>query len=261
MGGAGVGTRVRVFPDLAAASSALAGHVARRAVAAVADHGTYSLVVSGGRTPELLYRTLAQEYRRKIPWRLTELYFADERCVSPRNPESNYALVAKTLLRTVPIPRRGIHRVRGERSPPSRAAAEYAREISPANGHAPAGARFDTVLLGIGPDGHTASLFPGSATLTERRRAVVSVRSSGLPPYVPRITLTLPALAASSEVCFLVSGSEKAGALARILGSPSGQGGRRLPAARVRSRGEVLWFVDRAAAAELGGRLHGTSVS
>jgi 6-phosphogluconolactonase len=251
LGGARVGREVRVYPGLASASSALARHVAGQAREAVRARGAFSLVLAGGETPRNLYRLLARRYRRSFPWYATDVYFGDERCVSLRDPQSNYAMAREALLSRVPIPPHRVHRIRGELRPPSVAAAIYARLLGPAavrTGRRPP--RFDLVLLGIGRDAHTASLFPGSPVLAERRRPVASVRRAGQPPYVPRITLTLPALASSREVCFLVAGAEKAAAVAAVLRSGP-RGTPRLPASRVRSTGPTVWFLDRGAASAL----------
>ncbi|MGP8077958.1 MAG: 6-phosphogluconolactonase [Thermoplasmata archaeon] len=242
---------MRVYSDLSAASAALARHLADRARAAVRERGAFSLVLAGGKTPEGLYELLARRYRKTFPWARTEVFFGDERCVPPRDPRSNYASVRTTLFDRVPIPPERIHRIPGEIRPPSRAAARYARllrgTVPPAARDLP---RFDVVLLGLGPDGHTAALFPGAAALAERRRFAVSVQRAGRPPYVPRITLTLPALASSREICFLAAGPEKAPAVAAAL-RPRGRGDPRFPASLVRSAGPVWWYIDRAAAALL----------
>jgi 6-phosphogluconolactonase len=247
----GLGPELRVFPDLPAATSAAARHVRELAVAAVRARGRFSWVVAGGHTPEGLYARLATSYRARFPWAETEVYFGDERCVSPRSAESNYAMVRRSLLVRVPIPRGRVHRMAGEVRPPSTAAARYARRLGPVpSGTDPESAWFDVVLLGIGPDGHTASLFPGAPSLRERRRPVVAVPRSGQPPWVPRLTMTLPALAASREVLFLVAGPDKARALGQIFRAGP-RGTRRWPASCVRSRGPVRWYVDRSAAGEL----------
>jgi 6-phosphogluconolactonase len=247
----GVGRHVRVYPNLTTETRAAARHIFERARQAVRARGVFSWVLAGGGTPRGLYRLLALRYRTSFPWRATEVFFGDERCVSPRHPDSNYAMARDALLARVPIPRRRVHRLRGELRPSSEAATRYARLIgalgSPSD---PAHARFDLVLLGVGPDGHTASLFPGGRALKERLRPVVVVRRPGQPPYLPRLTLTLPALDASREVCFLVSGEQKAAAVGAILRSlPDGDA--RWPASLVRPKGETVWFLDRAAAREV----------
>jgi len=246
--GARVARTVRVFPDLARATSSLALHLLRSAERAVRARGTFSWVVSGGSTPQPLYRLLATRYRSSFPWGGTEVFFADERCVPPGDARSNFGAVQESLFGEVAIARRQVHRLRGELRPASEAARRYARVLGPPDpdGSVP---RFDVVLLGLGPDGHTASLFPGSPALRERRRAVVAVPRAGQPPFVPRLTLTLPALASSREVCFLVAGAEKADAVAGTFGSGT-LGSDRFPASRVRSAGPVRWFLDRAAASE-----------
>jgi 6-phosphogluconolactonase len=242
---------VRIYPTLAAETAALARHIAERARESVRERGVFSLVLSGGRTPEGLYRMLARRFRRKVPWRAMEIFFGDERCVSSRSPESNYAMARAALLSRVPILRRRVHRLPGEVRPLASAARRYASQIGPLPaGSDPARARFDMVLLGMGPDGHTASLFPGAPALRERRRSVVAVRRSGQPPYVARLTLTIPALSSAREVCFLVSGEDKAPAVAAVFRAPR-SGDRKFPASLVRPVGATLWFLDRGAAGSL----------
>jgi len=247
----GLAREVRVYPSLASETAAAARHIAQRANESVHAHGSFSLVLAGGRTPQGLYRLLARRYRERFPWPATEVFFGDERCVSPRHPQSNYGMVRDALLAHVPVPRRSVHRLQGELRPPSLAAERYARLVGglPAP-TGPGPARFDLVLLGLGPDGHTASLFPGDRALAERRRTVVAVRRPGQPPYLPRLTLTVPALSSSHEVCFFVSGLEKAKAVASVLRSPS-VGDPRFPASLVRASGAAIWFLDRAAARDL----------
>ncbi len=240
-----------VHSDLAAATSAVARHLRTQALESVRTRGRFSWVLSGGHTPERLYRLLAGRYRDRFPWRETEVFFGDERCVPPRDPESNYAMARTTLLARVPIPRGSVHRLRGELRPPSRAATEYARLLGPLPPpKVPDAARFDVVLLGIGPDGHTASLFPHAPALCERERTVVAVRRSGQPPFVPRLTMTLRALQSSRQVLFLVSGRDKAAAMRGTFRAPA-EGSTRWPASLVRPMGTVRWFVDREAASAL----------
>lgn len=247
----GVGPEVRVYPNLATETEAAARHLLSRARRCVKARGVFSWVLAGGNTPRDLYRLLARRYRKSFPWRETEVYFGDERCVSPHRPESNYAMANDSLLAHVPIPSHNVHRLRGELRPPSDAADRYARLVGPLDPRAdPAHARFDLVLLGVGPDGHTASLFPRERAVNERRRPVVAVPRPREPPYLPRLTLTLPALNSSREVCFLVSGAEKARAVGAIFRSFP-EGAARLPASLVRPVGVAVWFLDRAAAREV----------
>jgi len=247
----GLDRRVRIYPNLATETAALARHVAERARESVRARGVFSIVLSGGQTPQGLYRLLARRYRERFPWHATEVFFGDERCVSPRNPESNYAMARKALLSHVPVDPRRVHRLPGEVRPPSVAAARYARLIGPLPARSDAArARFDLVLLGLGPDGHTASLFPGTPALREQRRTVVAVRRSGQSPYVPRLTLTPRALNSSREVCFLVAGKEKAAPVAAVFHAPP-EGDRQFPASLVRAMGATFWFLDRGAAQDL----------
>jgi 6-phosphogluconolactonase len=240
-----------VFPDLDAASVAAAREIGRRAEGAVAARGRFSWVISGGRTPLSLFAILANDYRESFPWGRTEVFFADERCVPPRNPDSNFGAAWEAFLSRVPIPRGQVHRIRGELRPPSEAASRYARALGPLPPKGtPGGSLFDLVQLGIGPDGHTASLFPGQWGVRERQRTVVTVREAGLSPFVPRITLTPPALSSAREVCFLVAGGDKASAVAAVFRS-SPNGDPRYPASCVRPPGPAFWFLDRAAAAGL----------
>jgi 6-phosphogluconolactonase len=244
----GLDPAVRVFPTPASETSALAAHIAELARACVLARGSFSIVLSGGRTPERLYRVLSRRYRDKISWHDVEVYFGDERCVSPRSRESNYRLARDALLSRVPVSRGRVHRLPGEVRPATLAAARYARLIGRLpHSQDPTLARFDLVLLGLGPDAHTASLFPGAPALRERHRSVVAVPESGQPPFVPRLTLTVPALCSTREVCFLVSGKEKAPAVAAVLRAPP-EGDRRLPASLVQAVGTTTWFLDRDAA-------------
>jgi 6-phosphogluconolactonase len=242
---------VLVFPGLAAASRAAADEVTRLATAAVAERGRFLLVISGGRTPLPLFHVLAGPRGRALPWGRTEVFFADERCVPPDHPDSNFGAAWAALLSKVPIARSRVHRMRGELRPPARGATDYARLLGPLpHPRSPEADRFDLVLLGIGPDGHTASLFPGSPAVRDRRRTVVAVLRAGRPPFVPRLTMTLGTLSSSREVLFLVSGRDKAPALRAILLS-SARGNMRWPASQVRPTGLVRWFVDRPAAVAL----------
>jgi 6-phosphogluconolactonase len=242
---------VLVYRDLASASRAVADVIVARAGEAVSERGRFLLVISGGRTPLRLFKLLSGARGRTLPWGKTEVFFADERCVPPTDPESNFGAAWTAFLSKVPIPRSRVHRMRGELRPPSRGASDYARLLGRLpRPRTPDADRFDLVLLGIGPDGHTASLFPHSPALRETRRPVVAVRRAGQPPFVPRLTMTLRAFRSSREVLFLVSGRDKAAALRGVVRSPA-VGSAKWPASMVRSAGPVRWFVDREAASSL----------
>jgi 6-phosphogluconolactonase len=243
-----VNRRAIVFRDLSTASAALSRHLLTSARESIRRGGRFSVVISGGKTPAGLYERWGTSDRRRFPWARTEVFFADERCVPPTAPESNFGGAWRAFLSRVPIPRHHIHRLRGELKPAALAAKRYSRLLGQL-GEAipPRSPRFDAVLLGIGPDGHTASLFPGSSAVREVRRSVVEVPRPGLAPFVPRLTMTPAALSSAREVCFLVAGADKADAVAAIFRAKS-SGDLRFPASLVRNPGEALWFLDRAAA-------------
>lgn len=237
------------------ASEAALAEEAAQAVADAADEalgrtGRFTLALSGGSTPRRLYaRLAAPPFRSRIDWSRLHVFWGDERCVPPDHPDSNYRLAHESLLSRVPIPPERVHRIRGEDSDPERAALDYSEELTRIFGLEPGERlRFDLILLGLGADGHTASLFPGSPALNETRRLVVATYVEPVKAY--RLTLTLPVLNAAARVIFLVSGNAKAEALRAVL--EDGPSPRR-PASLVRPEREAFWFVDRAAASRLGG--------
>lgn len=234
-----------VAADPASACARLAAHVADLARSGVRDRGEFRLVLSGGSTPRGLYRVLAERYGSAIPWEGVTFFWGDERCVPPDHAESNYAMARETLLRRLPLPDSHMHRMRGELPSAEAAASQYDAEL--ARLARPGDPLFDLVLLGLGQDGHTASLFPRSPALAERTRRVVGVEDPGEPPRVPRITLTLPALSSSREVAFLVTGVEKAPAIRGVFGSLP-EGSPDLPASLVRAWEAERWYLDRGAA-------------
>ncbi len=229
-------------------------HLARRAAAewvrtadeAITRTGRFAVALSGGNTPRALYAKLAgEEFRARIAWERWHFFWGDERSVPPDHPDSNYRTAFEALLSRVPVPPANIHRIETERGP-AEAAAAYETALRdffavPRGGFS----RFDLILLGIGEEGHTASLFPGSAALEESERLVVAVYVEKL--STDRITLTLPALNSAAEVAFLVSGKSKAEVVKRTL-----RDGADLPAARVApADGRLLWFLDKEAASFL----------
>jgi 6-phosphogluconolactonase len=239
---------VRV-PDAEALAGAAAEELARRAEEAVRARGAFTLALAGGSTPKALYRLLADPaapFRARVPWRAVHAFFGDERAVPPESPDANARMAREALLDHVPLGT--VHRIEGERGAVE-AAARYEDDLFQHFGDVPLPV-LDLVLLGLGADGHTASLFPGSPALDERRRWVVPA-PAGLPPWVERITFTLPLLEAARTVLFLVAGADKAGALRRLVRTPPGE--EPIPAARIRARGEVIVLADEAAAAGLDG--------
>ncbi len=228
--------------------------LARDVARAVVEHlnepltreGRRSLCLAGGQTPRDLYQVLATEYRDTIPWPRLHLFWGDERYVPPDDAQSNYRLVRESLLDRVPIPKENVHPMPTNLPDPNDAAAAYEQTLR--ERFSPPWPRFDLVLLGMGSDGHTASLFPGSPALAERTRWVATSRAS-VEPRV-RLTLTLPVLNRAALVFFLVAGAEKADTLRRVLAGPSEP--VPYPAAAVRPEGgRVVWWVDQQAARSL----------
>jgi 6-phosphogluconolactonase len=212
---------------------------------ALAARGRVRVALSGGSTPKALYALLASdEFRDRFPWRRVSWYWGDERFVPYDHPESNYRMTREAMLAKAPVPPENIHPVPADGAPED-AARRYERTLQEAYGATaldPDRPLFDVTLLGLGPDGHTASLLPGDPVLEERKRWVAVV-AHGRPEV--RITMTYPAIESSRRVAFLVGGREKASILRAIRAGDS-----QVPAARVRSRGELFWFVDSAAAGE-----------
>jgi 6-phosphogluconolactonase len=211
----------------------------------------FTVALSGGSTPEMLYRLLAAPpFRDSISWPNVHLFFGDERCVPPDAPESNYRMAHEALIAPVSLPPENVHRMPGENADPEAGAQQYAAELRQffnlAEGERP---RFDLVLLGMGPDGHCASLFPHKPALQERQRLVVA-SEPGLKPFVPRLTLTLPVLNNAAHVLFLVAGADKAETLARVLEGPTDFDA--LPSQSVApTNGTLTWLLDRDAARQL----------
>ncbi|MDB4987029.1 MAG: 6-phosphogluconolactonase [Myxococcaceae bacterium] len=236
---------VRILPDLAAVADAACEHVCNRAWAAVQERGRFTLALSGGSTPRALYQRLATH--PELPWDHMELCFGDERAVPPDDPSSNARMVAEMLTHHSFVPAGRVHRMRGE-LPAAQAASDYEQTLRSVFGTSAGFPRFDLVLLGLGPDGHTASLFPHSTGQLEHKAWVVA--NMGTNPAVERITLTYPVLNAAVELLFLVVGADKAWALSQVLESQA-------PVAAIPARGiqptdgAVTLLVDRAAASSL----------
>lgn len=253
MTGSAIDSVLEVFPGRSALMVAAAERVVAAAGRAITDDGRFTWALAGGATPRELYARLASAaYKDRIDWSKVELFWGDERCVPPEHAQSNYRMVRETLLDIVrPEPGR-VHRMRGEWEP-ERAAVDYAEDLAcafPIGRFREAGSppRFDLVLLGMGEDGHTASLFPGCSALDERERWVVPAPPFAGGPW--RLTLTLPVLNEARHVCFLVAGASKRDRVAAILRSSDPR--MELPAARVRPRsGALAWLLDADAAALL----------
>lgn len=205
----------------------------REIVRAIAARARCSLSLAGGKTPEPVYRELASG--AGIDWTRVEVFLGDERAVPPDHRDSNYRMISRTLLSRVPIPSANIHRMEAERADREAAAREYERLLP---------GRLDVLFLGMGPDGHTASLFPGSDALDERDRLILPVR--GPKPPFERLTITAPVIEAARAVAVIATGEDKAAAVARALEGPINP--KAVPAQLAR-RG--CWFLDQAAASRL----------
>ena len=222
-------------------------HIAASARAAVVERGRFTVALSGGDTPGATYSRLAADHGDTMPWEDVHVFWGDERCIPLERPDNHFTLATKTLLSRVPIPGSNVHRARGEADDPAEAAAEYEQELRRCFiGELP---DFDLVILGMGEDGHVASLFPGSPGYAERERLVVDHWVTKRGERVRRLTLTLPVITAARQVLLLVSGALKADMLAHVLGS-----GSDLPARRVDQESrDVVWMVDREAASAAAG--------
>lgn len=228
--------RVIVVPTAADLAGPAAEWIAREVRAAVRERGACALALAGGHTPGPAYRELANA--PEIEWARVQVYFGDERAVPPDHAESNYRLARDTLLSRVPIPEANVHRMEAERADRTAAARAYERVLPPS---------LDVLVLGIGPDGHTASLFPDSAALEEGVRLVVPV--VGPKPPVERLTITPPVIERARRVAMIAAGGDKADVVARAL---EGTVAPREVPARLARRG--TWLLDRAAAAQLTAR-------
>ena len=234
-----------VSADIDELGRTAAEEFARIAGAATARAGRFAVALSGGNTPRALHTALAgAEFRSRISWDTVHFFWGDERVVPADHPDSNYRMAYETLMSKVPVPQQNIHRVETERGAQG-AAEAYEKTLREFFARSVGGApRFDLILLGVGDDGHTASLFPGSPALREEKRWVVATHVEKLKSE--RVTFTLPVLNAAANVIFLVSGKAKAKP-AHDTRSPDSD----LPAAQVRPAGRLLWVFDRAAASQL----------
>ena len=241
--------RVVVAADAAALTVAAAGHLRRAIAEAIAARGACWIALAGGRTPRAVYERLAEAGTPAIDWSRVHAAFGDERVVPPDHADSNYAMARAVLFARVPLPSAQIHRVEGERADAAGAADAYAATLSRAFSLAPgAWPVFDVVLLGVGPDGHTASLFPHTPALDVVDRLTAAAIAPA--PPTARVTLTYPVLNAAREVVILVNGADKAHAVARAF--DDGVAVAACPVRGVRpAAGRLTWHLDAAAASNL----------
>jgi 6-phosphogluconolactonase len=242
---------IRILADANSIAQTAAAEFLDAAQGAIREKGSFSIALAGGSTPKALYGLLAGNplLQAKVPWSKIQFFFGDERHVPPDHAESNFRMAKEAMLAKAPIDPKQVHRIKAEKRNAAEAAVQYEDDLRASFGLAadqlPG---FDLVLLGMGPEGHTASLFPGTKALKEERRLVVSNWVGKL--YTDRITLTPPVLNNATRVIFMVHGEEKAPALKAVLEGPYEP--EQLPAQLIRPKlGKVLWLVDPSAASML----------
>ena len=228
---------IEVYANSQELARGAAEYFVARSSEAVAQKGFFTVALSGGSTPKVLYQLLADEnepFRAQVPWAKIHFFWSDERHVPPDHPDSNYRMAYEAMLSRVPVPESNIHRVHSENPNADEAARQYEKTLL----------QLDLILLGLGPDGHTASIFPGSEVLHETKRLVAAPWVEKFNSY--RITMTLPLLNSGAVVLFLVSGAEKAGIVKEVLEGP-----KKYPAQFVQpTHGQLLWMLDKDAADE-----------
>jgi 6-phosphogluconolactonase len=234
----------KVFPDLDSLSRAAMDDTLAIIRDAIAQRGRFAIALSGGHTPAKMYELwAATPYRDDTHWDRVHLFWGDERYVPHDDPLSNFRMTRETLISRVPIPRANVHPTPTLPGPPEKCAEAYEQELRKFFGVAPP--EFDLQLLGLGPEGHVASLFPGAAALEEKNRWVMAVEAPAKPPQ--RLTLTPVVLNRGRNTFFLVAGKDKREIISALRSEPDSKPSQ-YPAARVRPAGRVQWFLDKAAA-------------
>jgi 6-phosphogluconolactonase len=236
---------VHVFDNLKNASQALAENIVKTSNKSIKSRNRFALALSGGKTPRLLYELVANEYSEKINWEAIHFFWGDERYVPKDHPDSNFAMAYNTLITKVPLPFQNVHSIPTEIETPEKAAESYEETLREffEDSDEEVSCTFDAILLGVGEDGHTASLFPGSPALKEKIRWAVAVDAPA--SFLPkaRITLTLPVINRSRDVFLLVYGDKKSSVVSSILEDP--ERSRKLyPAAMIEARERLIWYVD-----------------
>ena len=242
----GKGSLVTVYRDAADLEQNVAEEIANVMTAAINDRGVCLVALSGGETPRQIYQRLGKDpLKDRVNWNLVHLFFSDERSVPPNDPQSNYNMVERSLLSKIDIPRHNVHRIKGELAP-SLAAQEYEKELK--STFADTQGRLDLLLLGVGEDGHTASIFPSTDVVDEQSALVRSVKNPNL--NIDRVTLTFPILNNAREIRILVSGKNKSSIVQRVLHTPKPT--KDLPATMIRPvDGNLRWLIDREAASQI----------
>lgn len=240
--------QIAIYPDIDTISREAANYTMRVAREAIAKRGKFTFALSGGTTPGKMYSLLTSEpYRSQIDWSAVHLFWSDERCVAPEDPQSNYHLAQEVLLNKLNLRPDQIHRVPAERSNRQQAAADYEAEIRKVvGGDRPA---FDLIQLGMGPEAHTASLFPHQPSLREEKRLIMPVSVPKPPP--DRLTFTPPLLRAARHILFLATGADKAAALHEVLEGADNPEEYPTQGIVKQAKGEVVWMVDTAIAQQI----------
>jgi len=235
---------IELFSNAQALARGAAEHFVARSGEAVARKGTFTVALSGGSTPKVLYQILASEpFSAQVPWSKTHFFWSDERHVPPDHPDSNYRMTHEAMLSHVPVPESNVHRVHSENPNAGEVANEYEQTLLQLTKQTVP--QLDLILLGLGPDGHTASIFPGSEVLHETQRLVAAPWVEQFNSY--RITMTLPLLNNGASVLFLVSGAEKAEIVKAVIEGP-----KTYPAQFIQpTHGQLLWMFDKDAASFL----------
>jgi 6-phosphogluconolactonase len=231
----------RIFNDAKDLALGAAEDFVARSNQAIADRGRFTVALSGGSTPKMLYQLLAGPFRDQISWDKIHFFWSDERHVPPDHPDSNYHMTYEALISHVPVLENQVHRVLAENPNAAEAAQQYEETLKQVTNESLP--RLDLILLGLGTDGHTASIFPGSEVLHETKRLVAAPWVEQFKAY--RITMTLPLINNGASVVFLVSGKEKAAIVRDVL-----QGPEKYPAQAVKPAGKLVWMLDKAAATD-----------
>jgi 6-phosphogluconolactonase len=235
---------IRILKNLDQVSATAAEEIIQIAKNAIEKRGVFRIALSGGSTPKTLYTELSSDdFKKQMPWKSTHFFWSDERTVPPDHPDSNYRMAQEAMFKHVDVSESQIHRIHAEVEDPNRAAEEYEKEIRQHFNVVSDVPQFDLILLGMGPDGHTASLFPGTEALNEQTRLVVSNWVSKFNTY--RITFTVPLINHAASVIFMVCGDDKAATLKAVLEGPYDP--EVYPSQFIKPEGDLIWFVDQAA--------------
>jgi 6-phosphogluconolactonase len=236
-----VSQEVRIYPDIELLSHEAAREMVSLVNTVAAEKDSFTIALSGGRTPAVLYQLMAGKYSSQIPWDKVHIFWGDERYVPANHADSNFAMASKMLISHISIPAQNIHPVPTELKPIEKAAGAYEQMLKKYFKNSPFPC-LDLILLGVGEDGHTASLFPGDSAIEMHRLVMPVIAPANYPPR-DRITLTLPVINSADNVFFIAAGSEK-GKVVRSILEDRETARRRYPAAMVQPKGRIIWFLD-----------------